>query len=340
MAHRISEERAGRQATLDLVALLNNDLSSEQAHRMADRQAADPCYRKELQEVGELLSDLEPLAGSAVVQSILSSPVKRRRRPAVAMAACMLVAVAAGWWLFQQAALDPTVAVDRYVTRVGEQREVSLGDGSTITLNTNSEVLVALSQDQRQLTLKRGEVFFEVARQPERPFTVDIGDRTITVLGTSFNVLAEPGLLSVDVVEGKVAVHKSQEALDKKLPTTAVSGDLPKVFNSYVQHHLVAGQSVAINTDHQTSVLSNAANTGEWRSGFLSFSKVPLYKVVKQLNRYSAKKILIEDSSLMDLPISATVKINRINAMLRGLQASQNISVKHFADRIVLVGGD
>lgn len=338
MKGKVDQQKIRQQATYDLVALLADEPSQKHAEQMADRQLADPKYRDELREAGEFLANIESLANSSVVQSIKSRPVKSRLKSYMAMAASLLVAIIIGALLYQGS--GPDVAVDRYVTRVGEQRELLLDDGSTINLNTNSELLVTMTEGQRQLILKRGEAFFTVAKQPERPFSVDVNGHTVTVLGTAFNLSMEPDTLQVAVVEGRVAVHKSHDVVDPQVAPAEMAGGKGATFSVYVQHHLVAGQAVAINTNDYSSILSSApAGVGAWRSGFLSFSRVPLYLVVKELNRYSPKKILVEDRSLIDLPISATVKVDRINAMLRSLEASQGIRVQHFADRVVLIDG-
>ena len=76
----------------------------------------------------------------------------------------------------------------------------------------------------------------------------------------------------------------------------------------------------------------------QWRTGMLQFSGEPLYKVVGELNRYSAKKILIEDTAIMDLEVYAALRVDRLESALMGLEQGNPIKVSRYFDRIVIVG--
>ncbi|MEJ0039600.1 MAG: FecR domain-containing protein [Gammaproteobacteria bacterium] len=80
---------------------------------------------------------------------------------------------------------------DRYTTPVGGLASVPIRDGSKITLNTNSQVRVALTKAERRVDLRQGEVFFEVAKDPMRPFVVEAGKKTRC--GGRNEVLCTPG---------------------------------------------------------------------------------------------------------------------------------------------------
>jgi len=95
---------------------------------------------------------------------------------------------------------------DQYRTAIGEQRLVRLSDGTRVSLNSDSQVVVDYDTVQRRVRLKRGEAFFEVAKDMERPFIVSAGAREVTALGTAFVVRYEEGRTAVTLVEGKVAV--------------------------------------------------------------------------------------------------------------------------------------
>ena len=71
-----------------------------------------------------------------------------------------------------------------YDTAVGERRAISLEDGSTIELNTNSRVRVRLARGERRLWLEKGQAMFAVAPDKARPFLVTAGDTTVRALGT------------------------------------------------------------------------------------------------------------------------------------------------------------
>jgi transmembrane sensor len=100
---------------------------------------------------------------------------QRRALSAVAAGAAMVLV--AGAWLWQ-------MPRNSYATDVGEQRQISLADGSTVQLNTASALGVDLETSERRVVLRHGEAFFSVAKDSSRPFTVRAGASPIVVLGT------------------------------------------------------------------------------------------------------------------------------------------------------------
>jgi transmembrane sensor len=97
---------------------------------------------------------------------------------------------------------------NRYSTPVGGIASVPLEDGSKITLSSNSEVRIAVTSKQRRIELETGEAFFEVAKDPERPFVVDAGDRRIVAVGTMFSVRRDRDDVRVIVTEGIVRIER------------------------------------------------------------------------------------------------------------------------------------
>ncbi len=100
----------------------------------------------------------------------------------------------------------------RYLEKVslnGQKINVQLADGSKIKLNAGSKLITPekFNGDTREVELS-GEAFFDIARDPEKPFIIKSGDLSIKVLGTSFNVRAYPedNEISVAVAEGKVSL--------------------------------------------------------------------------------------------------------------------------------------
>ena len=84
-------------------------------------------------------------------------------------------------------------ASDVYGTRVGEQQLVQLDDGSTVRLDTGSEIRVRFDQGRRRVSLERGQALFTVAPDRSRPFVVEAGEASVTAIGTVFDVRREAG---------------------------------------------------------------------------------------------------------------------------------------------------
>ena len=326
-----------RDAAFDMASLLSGNRTEEYALEVAEHCAEDQCYRNDMNASAEVLADMSGLEGSDFIEQIAAKPVRSKRRPVFAIAASLLLV--AGLLAIQLPVSDaPSVKVSRYLTTVGEQKDVALADGSTLSLNTNTEILVALGGGNRQVTLKRGEAFFDVASQPDNPFTIDVGPHRVTVLGTAFNIRKEPGSVAVAVAEGVVAVHRPEDPVNTAISNIHAESAGVAELSGAQQHKLTAGQAITLDQKGYSLAELPANKIAGWRGGMLGFAETPLVEVVRELNRYSAKKILIEDASIMGLSISATMNIDRIGTSIRGLEMTHDIIAKHYVDRIVLVG--
>lgn len=115
----------------------------------------------------------------------------------------------------------------KYVNNAGEAKTIILGDGTTIVLQPNStlEYPKIFNADVREVRME-GQAFFEVTRNPDKPFIVRSGEIVTRVLGTSFTVrnMEGEGNVLVQVATGKVSVFRSTEE-DRPLPAAAKAVD-------------------------------------------------------------------------------------------------------------------
>lgn len=164
-------------------------------------------------------------------------------------------------------------------TGPGEQRTLTLEDGTRVTLNTDT-VIDWAEGPSRGATLVRGEAYFDVARDPDRPFTVLAGPSRVRVLGTHFSVRLEQDMAVVGVDEGRVAAEPRSN------PGKSVI--------------LAAGMEGLVDRDSaERQVLDEVAHAA-WRRDQLVFFRTPLRKVARELNRYRRTPILIGDGALGD----------------------------------------
>ncbi len=338
-------------AAKSVARLFSGNVTEAEAREIHQRMDRDASFCDEFEAATAGIARLDALADDADVLALTDNPrlslIERAQSnwPAVSMAAALLIAITAGLatfsHLYRQNANDGNV--QRYVTRVSEQKTVELADGSRVTLNTGSQILADISQSERRVTLVRGEVFFAVQPDVERPFIVDIGARSITVLGTEFNVLKLPETYRIAVVEGEIAIHNAEEIASQTAPLlSAPQGERVKL-DSPRQHRVKAGWVAEYNVASASMSgyqPENMERLVSWRSGLIEFYSQPLYQVVKELNRYSARKILIEDASIMNLKVYAGVDIKEMNTALAALEAILPIKVTTYFDRIVIVGAN
>lgn len=229
-----------------------------------------------------------------------------------------------------------------YQTAIGERQDVQLPDGSVVTLNTNSRILVDFENDHRRVILDRGEVFFDVESDKNRPFTVDAGARTVTVLGTKFNVQLFPDELTVSVVEGAVALHGRDETISASDTVFANPAQFEADgAENDGQYRLEAGIRMTVSLGKSQFTAATTGNVDQfdsWRNGVLVFDDQPLHKVVRDINRYDQRDIFINDPTIANLRFSGVFQIERTDSILTAIAAILPIRVDEAGGRVIITG--
>ena len=155
---------------------------------------------------------LFPISEPAAAQPTLIQRIKQRLSPPVWGSALASLALLVIVFSIQQP--------NQFQTRVGQQAMHQLPDGTSLSLNTNSQVRIDYSTDRRAVHLLRGEAHFDVVKNPERPFMVYAGEGVVWAVGTAFNVrfVADHQDSFVDVTVNRRAPSKSLPQLDQALP--------------------------------------------------------------------------------------------------------------------------
>src|SRR6267154_2838426 len=189
--HRLpSSGDVERQASAWFARMHADDVTADDRTRFEDWLRAHPYNAKtyaELSATWQELVESGPLVRAVnfgqVMNAASKSPAPRRRWAAAAVAAGIGAIVLGGAWnLYKQQ--EET----RFQTAIGERAAVGLPDGSSIDLNTNSRVWVDYNEHRRVISLERGEAFFKVAHDTQRPFWLHAGDSWVRAVGTAFNV--------------------------------------------------------------------------------------------------------------------------------------------------------
>ena len=324
--------------------LWSDQLTEAEAAAIDSRARKDPGYREELDGSLEFLARVEDLAGDREIRAIAEDyrrvllERKSKLRLAAGLAAGVVVACGAALLYFSPSGGSDERLLRKYVTRIGEQQTIALGDGSVVTLNTNAQLVVDYGNRSRRILLERGEAYFEVVRDSERPFTVDLGFGSVTALGTAFNIRKHRERFQVAVIDGTVALHELAEELPASPVPLPANGQA--VIIAAPSEHLLEEGWVAefdISLDQLRAFRPESMERYEgWRGGMLGFYREPLNEVVQELNRYSRKKILIEDASVMDLSVSMVVSIREVESAVKGLERVLPIEVGRHYDRIVI----
>jgi transmembrane sensor len=197
-------------------------------------------------------------------------------------------------------------------TDIGEQRALTMNDGSRITLNTDTKLRTDFAKAMRIVQLEQGEAYFEVAHDPGRPFIVQSPFGSVRAVGTKFIVRIEAsGKLSVIVTEGKVLVAQDAATLINKEGAALATP-------------LIAGQELSV-TSRRDFAVSQIANEelGEqlaWRQGDIVFEGEPLGEAAAQLQRYTKRKIIV-DARVAHYSVGGYFRTNELDAFAETLES-------------------
>lgn len=264
------------------------------------------------------------------------------RRPFVwglAAAAMGLVAIGVTWFM-----LTAGVA-----TGIGEQRLLTLEDGTRVFLNTQTRVLVSYDRQARRIELKHGEALFDVAKRPDWPFIVTAGGQQVRALGTSFVVRRETGKLAVTLVEGKVSVAPVNDRdgstaviaePDDHVESAPLLGRPPVASSARaVSYILTAGERMTITTDDGVRLdRPSIESTMAWRRGQVVLDDTPLTDAASEMNRYNARQIVIETQEASALLVNGLFQAGDSMSFANAVAQTHGLSVVDEGDRILIAG--
>jgi transmembrane sensor len=277
-------------------------------------------------------------SGSSAQTSGKASRVSRHRlRLAAAVATLSIAAGLTSWWL----------RAPSYSTDIGEQRSITLADGSTVEMNARSEIRVRFGRRERDVALVRGQALFHVAKDAGRPFIVRAGSTLVRAVGTQFDVNELQAGTVVTVVEGLVAVFGGGAAhpssmnrptlSDASLPShEQVAAELMKGLHGAMRPIFVgAGQQLTVTAKQsvETSQVNPAVATA-WTHHRFAFDGAPLAEVVTELNRYNARQLVIVDARLEDVRINGLFSSSNPSLLLQFLRSQPGIVVDDTGDEI------
>ena len=239
---------------------------------------------------------------------VLNRPKHRHRLIAMAAAVVLLLGVA-GWFAWHYS--DEQV-LD---TAIGEQRSITLADGSHLDLAPGSRVVTLFTLTKRNVRLERGQAFFQVAHNVTRPFIVHANNLTVTAVGTEFDVRISPDATAVTVMEGRVKVSPDAEKMDKgRTSAEIIRADI--------------GQRVTFSKSaHQFSVGTvDPKVASSWRGGTLQFVGESLQEVVGVINRYSTTHIVVAPA-LQQTRFTGTVSPPTVRDWFKALEQIYAVEV-------------
>jgi len=211
-----------------------------------------------------------------------------------------------------------------YTTGVGQQKTITLEDGSSVELNSRSRVRVLYSSRARDVELLEGQALFRVARDPGRPFVVRSDSTRVKAVGTAFDVYRQAAGTTVTVIEGRVAVSRESGI------APPVSAALPPAIVLVDAGQQVTAAPAAVTKPRQadlTAVMS-------WAQRELIFESTPLSEVAREFNRYNTRQLVVEDDKLRDFHVTGIFSSTDPSSLLRFLRAQPEIALEEKRDEI------
>ena len=346
-------ERAAAEWALRLQRGLRDDEQREfEAWLQCDPRHA--AIFAEMDETSRLLDQLRDpaLAGTDVAPSEAlftadapTAPGRRRWLAPIALAAAAVVMMAGIFSVKLRTARENYSA--SLATELGASRTMEMPDGTVLRLNTDSVVEVAYTASERRVRLKRGEAFFSVAKNPQRPFWVDVGTVSVRAVGTAFNVRFRTHSVEVLVKEGKVSVNRAATAPPAAAAVATPAAAGAEAGDSAPAHLLVAGEQATVSLPVKDAsepprilVAAVAAqrleSTLAWQKGRLEFTDTPLTDVVAEFNRYNRHQLSIGDPSLGAEPFGGTFAPQGYEAFLEVLEQSFGITGERRGNETIL----
>jgi transmembrane sensor len=318
--NKIAPRRVRAQAALWVTDLHGPDRDAALEAKVRLWIAEDPRHAAAFELATEAWQRTGNLPGYLPKRAPASIPSRSRPKASrlTGMAVVCMAIMSAVYFL-----RDGTLA-----TGPAEQKAVELSDGTQVSLNANSRVVVQYDDRVRKVTLARGEALFNVVKHQSRPFVVVIGDRKVIAAGTSFVVRREEptgSAYAVTLVEGRVAIEPI--SWPDVLPTAAVTG--LKLLNPGERLRFEGNATGTVDAPSIDKVTA-------WQRGQLIFDDTSLSEAAAEFNRYGSNKIAIDGPLAGRLRVGGVFKIGDPSSFALAMADTYHLRILNRGNTIVL----
>ncbi|MGY2291313.1 FecR domain-containing protein [Pseudomonas sp. SDO528_S397] len=298
-----------------MVQLQSGSATDEDRGALAQWQGRSVQHAQAWQRAQAILGDFDSvpaaIAGDTLKRLNRKKPLGRRQ------ALGLLLAAGPATWLAYRQLPWQQWSADQH-TAIGEQKTLTLPDGTRVLLNTHSSLNIVFSEQLRRLELIQGEVLITTAKDPQpghRPFVVHTRHGTAQALGTRFSVRVGEQYSRVAVTEGAVQLmpeHASQGAI------------------------VQAGEQGAFGQGAVEAVEPLAVGALTWENGMLLAQHMRLADLLSELARYRAG-VLRCHHAVAGLTVSGAFSLRDTDASLRLLQDTLPVTVSRLTGYWVTV---
>ena len=295
-----------REAANWLVKLDSGDLSSDDKQALQCWYQTSPEHKRVWQAACELQHDFSCLP------SDLAKPVLNRQRMSRRTILKSLTGAAfllpLGWSVSQNKPWQPLLA--DYRSTVGQQKSLTLTDGSVLTLNTDTALDIHIDKHQQSLHLYKGEVFIQTKKDSENPFFVITDQGSVRTLGAKFAVRCLPSATQVTVTQGAAQIATS-----------------PSVFSQQIKQD----QQCLFSTYGIESIQTMQPHSLAWRHGELIVDNWRLDSFLQELARYRSG-ILRCNKNIAQLKVSGVFQTENTDQALEVLAHVLNLHISKYSN--------
>lgn len=242
---------------------------------------------------------------------------KSRRRSLAKKAAAVATAVVVAFGLAKAPDLMLHLRAD-YVTAAGEQRAVTLPDGSRVTLNTESAIALDFVKGQRDVRILKGEAYFDVRSGSPIPFRVAGHFGDVEVRGTAFSVKLDDREDNVVLSRGAVDVASRTQPQEHAL--------------------LSPGEMVSVTATSISPVRKiDTERSLAWLEGRIIFDDQPLGDVLNDLRRYYSGRIFVANSAIERVAVSGNYKLDQPLLVIQSLAEAAGATVTTLPGGVVIL---
>jgi transmembrane sensor len=305
---------------------------------MPDVAALDPLDAQQLCALAATESPVIPLRGVSVATPNTPRATPRQHRFPLgwtAMAASVAALFAVVFFVSRAKPDLPPAVV--YANTASETHSEMLPDGSLVELGQDSAIAVRYGARRRDIELLRGNVVFDVGKDPVRPLQVQVGDDTLRDIGTVFAVRQDGSDHSVTVMSGRV---------DLLAPATLWQVTWSRLLN----HDPVNGKMLADLSRGEQAVFdahgkvlrlvaqADVTQATAWLPPDIGFQDSPISDVARRFNAYTTRPIVIDDPAIANTRISGLFHANDPDSFLAYLAAVHGVSVERGTDSVHVRG--
>ena len=336
--HRLPDMNHVERQASEWIARLNaDDVSDDDRMRFESWRASHQLHARLYDELAATWRSF--IAAGPLVRAVSfgqsmneATTVSAPRRWMVAAAAAAVVMVVLGLWYRMHFPLETV-----FQTAIGEHATISLPDGSTLELNTNSLARVDYAAHSRVIRLERGQAYFQVAHDTQRPFWVVVDGSWVRAVGTAFDVQRRVGGGAlVTVSEGTVKVGlgdvpsdhaRFKQSLDQVPASTVTAGQRGDVQAKSIEVHSLSADDLS--------------RSVAWRNGLIYFENQSLREVIDEISRYTTLQLIVNDERLRDLRLGGMFEASPRGAesFVTMLQDGFGLSIRREPSRIYIEPG-